>query len=54
MIRERANYKYHSFFPPKPIKSFQDVHAGISYYYDWIRKVMSGNTKCTGFSSTEA
>nr|XP_036674430.1 chymotrypsin-2 [Drosophila suzukii] len=31
-----------------------DVHAGISYYYDWIRKVMSGNTKCTGFSSTEA
>uniref|UniRef100_A0A6P4F7H7 Chymotrypsin-2 n=1 Tax=Drosophila rhopaloa TaxID=1041015 RepID=A0A6P4F7H7_DRORH len=28
-----------------------DVHASIFYYRDWIRKVMSGNTKCTGFGS---
>jgi len=33
---------------------FQDVHASVYFYRDWIRNVMSGNSKCTGFSSNQS
>ncbi|EDW44775.1 GM15209 [Drosophila sechellia] len=31
-----------------------DVHAIVYFYRDWIRNVMSGNSKCTGFSSNHS
>ncbi|XP_043654578.1 chymotrypsin-2 [Drosophila teissieri] len=31
-----------------------DVHASVYFYRDWIRNVMSGNSKCTGFSSNHS
>ncbi|KAH8236848.1 hypothetical protein KR026_012667, partial [Drosophila bipectinata] len=30
-----------------------DAHASVYYYRDWIRSVMSGNTKCGGYSTSE-
>ncbi|XP_052835865.1 chymotrypsin-2 [Drosophila gunungcola] len=31
-----------------------DVHASVYFYRSWIRDVMSGNAKCTGFGSNQA
>ncbi|XP_017118595.1 chymotrypsin-2 [Drosophila elegans] len=30
-----------------------DVHASVYFYRSWIRDVMSGNAKCTGFGSNQ-
>ncbi|KAH8328766.1 hypothetical protein KR074_007588, partial [Drosophila pseudoananassae] len=30
-----------------------DAHASVYYYRDWIRSVISGNTKCGGYSTSE-
>ncbi|XP_001357976.3 chymotrypsin-2 [Drosophila pseudoobscura] len=30
-----------------------DVHANVLFYSDWIRTVISGNTKCGGYATTE-
>ncbi|KAH8278636.1 hypothetical protein KR018_006357, partial [Drosophila ironensis] len=30
-----------------------DAHANVYYYREWIRNVISGNTKCGGYSTTD-